>query len=97
MQGISSTRTLLDLQWELCCYKTKESDYNFVANHARNMNKHEEHYHVHEQKLRNALLKFHCYLDGAAGFTIITDDDTLRHFFRQRDLCTRSLRWLQVI
>jgi hypothetical protein len=27
---------------------------------------------------------------------VITDDDTLRHFFRQRDLSTRHVRWLQV-
>jgi hypothetical protein len=37
----------------------------FVAYHARKMNKHEVHYHVHEQELlavRDALLKFRCYL-----------------------------------
>eukprot|EP00873_Tetraselmis_striata_P008151 jgi/Tetstr1/428415/TSEL_018429.t1 len=39
---------------------------------------------------------FRCCLDGAAGFTVITDHDTLRHFFRQRDLSTRQVRWLQV-
>jgi hypothetical protein len=64
------------------------------------MNKHEVHYHVHEQELlavRDALPKFRCYLDGAAGFTVITDHDTLRHFFRQRDLSTRQVRWLQVL
>jgi hypothetical protein len=35
-----------------------------VAYHARKMNKHEVHYHVHEQELlavRDALLKFRCY------------------------------------
>jgi hypothetical protein len=71
-----------------------------VAYHARKMNKHEVHYHVHEQELlavHDALLKFRCYLDGAAGFTVITDHDTLRHFFRQRDLSTRQVRWLQVL
>ena len=71
-----------------------------VAYHARKMNKHEVHYPVHEQELlavRDALLKFRCYLDGAAGFTLITDHDTLRHFFRQRDLSTRQVRWLQVL
>eukprot|EP00873_Tetraselmis_striata_P033022 jgi/Tetstr1/453286/TSEL_040278.t1 len=70
-----------------------------VAYHARKMNKHEVHYPVHEQELlavRDALIKFRCYLDGAAGFTVITDHDTLRHFFRQRDLSTRQVRWLQV-
>jgi hypothetical protein len=70
-----------------------------VAYHARKINKHEVHYLVHEQELlamRDALLKFRCYLDGAAGFTIITDHDTLRHFFR-RDLSTRQVRWLQVL
>jgi hypothetical protein len=64
------------------------------------MNKHEVHYHVHEQELlavRDAILKFCCYLDGAAGFTVITDHDTLQHFFRQRDLSTRHVRWLQVL
>jgi hypothetical protein len=30
-------------------------------------------------------------------FTVITDHDTLRHFFRQRDLSTRQVRWLQVL
>jgi hypothetical protein len=63
-----------------------------VAYHARKMNKHELHYHVHEQELlavRDALLKFLCDLYGAAGFTVITDHGTLRHFFRQRDLSTR--------
>jgi hypothetical protein len=63
------------------------------AYHARKTNKHEVHYHVHEQELmavRDALLKFRCYLHGAAGFTVITDHDTLRHFFRQRDLSTRD-------
>jgi hypothetical protein len=56
-----------------------------VAYHARKMNKHEVHYHVHEQELLavcHALLKFRCDLDVAAGFTVITDHDTLRHFFR---------------
>jgi hypothetical protein len=36
-----------------------------VAYHARKMNKHEVHYHVHEQELlavRDALLKFRCFL-----------------------------------
>jgi hypothetical protein len=64
------------------------------------MNKHEVHYHVYEQELmavRDALLKLRCYLDGAAGFKVITDHDTLRHFFRQRDLSTRHVRWLQVL
>jgi hypothetical protein len=65
-----------------------------VAYHVRKMNKHDVHYHVHEQKLlavHDALLKFCCYLDGAAGFRVITDHDTLRHFFRQRDLSTRHV------
>jgi hypothetical protein len=64
------------------------------------MNKHEVHCPVHEQELLvvpDALLKFRCYLDGAAGFTVITDHDTLRHIFRQRDLSTRQVRWLQVL
>jgi hypothetical protein len=55
-----------------------------VAYHDRKMNKHNVHYDVHEQDLllvRDALLKFRCYLDGAAGLTVITDHDTLRHFF----------------
>jgi hypothetical protein len=71
-----------------------------VAYHARKMNKHEVHYHAHKQELvavRHALLKFRCYLDGAAGFTVITDHDTLRHFFPQRDSSTRQVRWLQVL
>lgn len=37
-----------------------------VTYHARKMNKHEVHYRVHEQELlavRDALLKFRCYLD----------------------------------
>jgi hypothetical protein len=71
-----------------------------VAYHARKMNKHEVHYSIHEQELLavcDALQKFHCYLDGAAGFTVITDHGTLRHFFRQRDLSTRHVRWLQVL
>jgi hypothetical protein len=56
-----------------------------VAYHARKMNKHEVHFHVHEQELlaaRDALLKFRCYFDGAARFTVIIDHDTLRHYFR---------------
>jgi hypothetical protein len=55
---------------------------------------------IREQELmavRDALLKFRCYLDGTSGFTVITDHDTLRHFFRQRDLSTRPVRWLQVL
>jgi hypothetical protein len=71
-----------------------------LAYHARKMNKHEVHYHVHEQELlvvHDALLKFRCYLDGAARFTVITNHDTLRHFFRQRDLSTRQVRWLRVL
>jgi hypothetical protein len=42
-----------------------------VAYHARKMNKHKVHYHVHLKELlaaRDVLLKFRCYLDGAAGF-----------------------------
>jgi hypothetical protein len=68
-----------------------------VAYHARKTNKHEVHYHVHEQELlavHDALLKFRRYVDGAAGFKVITDHDTLRHFFRQRYLSTRQVRWL---
>jgi hypothetical protein len=60
----------------------------------------EVHYLVHEQELlalRDALLKFRCYIDGAAGFAGITDNATLRHLFRQRDLSTREVRWLQVL
>jgi hypothetical protein len=71
-----------------------------VAYHARKMNKHEVHYHVHEQELiavRDALLKFRCYLDGAAEITVITEQDTFRHFFPKRDLSTRQVRWLQVL
>jgi hypothetical protein len=71
-----------------------------VAYHARKMNKHEVHYPAHEQELQamhDALLEFRCYLDGAAEFTVITDHDTLRHFFRQRDLSTRQVQWLQVL
>jgi hypothetical protein len=71
-----------------------------IACHARKMNKHVVHYLAHEQELlavHDALRKFRCYLDGAAGFTVITDHDTLRHFFRQRDLSTRQVRWLQVL
>jgi hypothetical protein len=71
-----------------------------VAYHARKMYKHEVPYPIHEQELltvRDDLLKFRCYLDSAAGFTVITDPDTLRHFFRQRDLSTRQVRWLQVL
>jgi hypothetical protein len=71
-----------------------------VAYNARKMNKHEVDYHVHEQELlavRDAILKFRCYLDGMAEFTVITDHDTLRHFLRQRDLSTRQVRWLQVL
>eukprot|EP00873_Tetraselmis_striata_P038985 jgi/Tetstr1/459249/TSEL_000411.t1 len=30
------------------------------------------------------------------ALTVITDHDTLRHFFRQRDLSTRQVRWLLV-
>jgi hypothetical protein len=72
----------------------------YVAYHTRKMNKHEVHYHVHERELLavfDALLKFRCYLNGAAGCSIITDHDTLRHFFRQSDLSTRHVRWLQVL
>jgi hypothetical protein len=72
-----------------------------LAYHTRKMNTHEVHYLVHEQKLRlalrDALLTFRCYLDGAAGFTVITDHDTLRHFFRHHDLSTRHVRWLHVL
>jgi hypothetical protein len=71
------------------------------AYHARSkMNKHEVHLLLHEKELlvvRDALLRFRCYLDGAAGFTVITDLDTLRHFVRQRDLSTRQERWFQVL
>jgi hypothetical protein len=42
-------------------------------------NKHEIHYHVHEQEVvevrDDALLKFRCDIDGAAGFMAITDHD----------------------
>jgi hypothetical protein len=73
----------------------------YFAYHARmKMNKHEVHLLVHEKELlvvRDALLKFRCYLDGAAGFPVVTDHDTLRHFVRQRDLSTRQERWLQVL
>jgi hypothetical protein len=73
-----------------------------VACHAWKMNKHEVLYLVHEKDVldvRDALLKFRCYLlDGAGGFiVIITDHETLRHFFRQRDLSTRQVRWLQAL
>jgi hypothetical protein len=70
------------------------------AYRARKMNKHEVHYPIHEHELfavRDALLKFRCYFDGAAGFTVLTYHDTLRDFFWQRDLSTRQVRWLQVL
>jgi hypothetical protein len=57
-----------------------------VAYHARKMNKHEVHYPVHEQELlaiRDALIQFRCYLDGCAGFTVIIDHNSLKHFFQQ--------------
>jgi hypothetical protein len=56
------------------------------------MNMHVVHYLVHEQELlavRGALLKFRCHLDGAAGFIVITDHDTLLRFFWERDFSTR--------
>jgi NifB/MoaA-like Fe-S oxidoreductase len=71
--------------------------FHHVAYHARKMNKHEVHCHVHEQELlamRDDLLNFRCYLDGVAGFNVFTDHDTLRHFFWQRDLFARYVRWL---
>jgi CBS-domain-containing membrane protein len=71
-----------------------------VACHARKMNKYEVHYPIHEHELlavRDALLELCCCLVGAAGFTVITDHATLRHFFRQLDLSTRQVRWLQVL
>jgi hypothetical protein len=71
-----------------------------IAYHARKMNKHEVHYHVHEQELlamRDALLKFRWHLDGAARFAVITDHDMLRHFFRHLNFSTRQVRWLQVL
>jgi hypothetical protein len=71
-----------------------------VAYYARKMNKHEVHYPIHEHEVlsvRDALPKFRCYLDGAAEFTVITDHDTLQHFFRQSNLSTRQVRWLQVL
>jgi hypothetical protein len=64
------------------------------------LNKHEVHYLVHDQEVvavRDALLKFRCDINGAAGFMAITDHDYLRHFLRQRDLSTRQVRWLQVL
>ena len=68
-----------------------------VAYHARKMNPHERNYPVHEQELlgvRDALVTFRCYLEGCRKITVVTDHDTLRHFFRQRELSRRQVRWL---
>eukprot|EP00873_Tetraselmis_striata_P019833 jgi/Tetstr1/440097/TSEL_028455.t1 len=86
------TNMLLDLQWELCCCKIKAQDFDLSRTMHARMNKHEVHYPVHEQELlavRDALIKFRCYLDGAAGFTVITDHAQLRHFFRHA-ICRRG-------
>ena len=71
-----------------------------VAYHARKMNQAERNYPVHEQELlgvKDALLAFRCYIDGCAKITMITDHDTLRYFFQQRDLSTRQVRWLMLM
>ena len=71
-----------------------------VAFHARKMNKHERHYPVHEQELlavKDAVQAFRCYLHGCAGFTVITDHNSLRWFFSQPDLSPRQVRWYQVL
>ena len=68
-----------------------------VAFHARKMNVHERNYPVHEQELlgvRDGLLAFRCYLEGCRKITAVTDHDTIRHFFRQRELSRRQVRWL---
>jgi ribosomal protein S8 len=55
-----------------------------VVHRARKINKHDVHYYVREQELlavRDALLKFYYCLNGAAGFMVITDRDTLRQSF----------------
>ena len=70
-----------------------------VSYYARKLNKHERNYPVHEQELlavRDALLNFRCYLEGCAQFRVITDHDTLRHFFNQKLLSRRQARWLQL-
>lgn len=71
-----------------------------VCFHARKMNKHECNYPVHEQELLgvvDALRAFRCYLEGSAGFTCITDHNSLRYFFTQRELSRRQVRWYQTI
>lgn len=71
-----------------------------VAYHARKMNKHERHYPVHEQELlavKDAVQAFRCYLHGCAGFTVITDHNSLRWFFTQPELSSRQVRWYQVL
>eukprot|EP00951_Prasinocladus_malaysianus_P008115 scaffold58608_cov11-Prasinocladus_malaysianus.AAC.1 len=61
------------------------------------MNPHERNYPVHEQELlgvRDGLLAFRCYLEGCRRITVVTDHDTIRHFFKQRELSRRQVRWL---
>ena len=70
-----------------------------VSYYARKMNKHEQNYPVHEQELlavKEALLTFRCYLEGCAQIQVVTDHDTLRHFFKQKVLSRRQARWLQL-
>jgi hypothetical protein len=71
-----------------------------IAFEARKFNPAERNYPIHEQELLavvHALRHWRCYLEGCKKVTVITDHDTLRHFFNQKDLSRRQARWLALL
>ena len=71
-----------------------------IAFESRKLNSHERNYPVHERELFavvHAVKHFRCYLDGCAHFTVLTDHDTLKYFFTQKDLSGRQARWSQTL
>lgn len=71
-----------------------------VAYDTRKLNPAETNYPVHELELLgvvHALRTHRHYLEGCLQFEVITDHDTLRHFFTQRDLSRRQARWLDFL
>jgi hypothetical protein len=71
-----------------------------VAFESRKLNPHERNYPVHELELLavvHGLRTFRHYLEGCKRFNTVTDHDTLRHFFGQKDLSRRQARWLEFL
>jgi hypothetical protein len=71
-----------------------------VAYESRKLSPAERNYPVHELELLavvHALREFRPYLEGCKHFTLLTDHQSLRYFFKQKDLSRRQVGWMDTL